>query len=158
MDERHTGENIKTRLLELAKVWKIAGKVTGVVHDNASNMTLAMNLLGAESDWDHQACVGDTLQLTVHAGLNESSTAKMLSIARKIVGHFNHSAIACSNLHKVQEQNGKKTQSCARRVNKVEFHIPYAQPSHLREHCSDDSAGTVRSQPFEAVRFPMGPC
>ena len=85
MDERHTGKNIKTRLLEIAKVWKIAGKVTGVVDDNASNMTLAMDLLGADSDWDHQACVGHTLQLSVHAGLNESSVAKVLPIARKIV-------------------------------------------------------------------------
>ena len=99
-------------------------------------MTIAMDLLGADSDWDHQACVGHTLKLSVHAGLNESSIAKMLSIARITVGH---SANACSNIHKVQEQNGKKkTQSCARRVNEVEFHIPYARPSHLREHCGDD--------------------
>ena len=83
MDERHTGENIETILLELAKVRKIASNVTGIVHDNASNMTLTMDLHGADSDWDHQACVGHTLQLSVHAGLNESSIAKMLSIARK---------------------------------------------------------------------------
>lgn len=41
------------------------------MHDNAANMTPAMQLLLMESDWDHQPCVAHTLQLSVLAGLKQ---------------------------------------------------------------------------------------
>ena len=32
----------------------------------------------------------------------------MISVAKKVVDHFSHSALACTKINKVQEQQGKK--------------------------------------------------
>ena len=45
MMERHTGVNIAECLREIAKDWNLDNKVVAVVHDNASNMVLACDLL-----------------------------------------------------------------------------------------------------------------
>ena len=108
MEKRHTAVNISQRLREISTEWKIADKVEAIVHDNAANMVLAATLLDEELDWGHVACVGHTLQLSINDGLKEATISKMVSIARKIVGHFNHSALACSKLHAVEEQQGRK--------------------------------------------------
>ena len=64
MDEHHTAANISERLKAIADEWKITKKVGAAVHDNASNMLLAAaKLLRESSKWDHQNCVGHTLQL-----------------------------------------------------------------------------------------------
>lgn len=108
MAENHTGVNIAARLTELAKTFGIREKVGAVVHDNAASCNLAAKLLHDEQGWEHQPCVGHTLQLAVEEGLSHHTISTMIRIAKKIVGHFNHSALACTKLHKVQEQQGKK--------------------------------------------------
>ena len=89
MEERHTAVNISQRLREISTEWKIADKVEAIVHDNAANMVLADTLLDEELDWGHVACVGHTLQLSINDSLKEATISKTVSIARKIVGHFN---------------------------------------------------------------------
>ena len=108
MEERHTAVNISQRLREISTEWKVADKVEAIVHDNAANMVLAATLLDEELDWGHVACVGHALQLSINDGLKEATISKMVSIARRIVGHLNHSALVCSKLHAVEEQQGRK--------------------------------------------------
>ncbi|XP_072140743.1 E3 SUMO-protein ligase ZBED1-like [Dermacentor andersoni] len=48
MQERHTGENIMQRMQEVISAWKLDGKVTAVVTDNASNGINAVNALQAK--------------------------------------------------------------------------------------------------------------
>ena len=104
MEERHTRVNISDRLAQIASQWKITAKVAGLVLDNASNMVVAADLLELNHDWPHVHCVGHTLQLSVNEGLKDNAIAKVVSIARKMVGHFNHSALATTKPHKMQEQ------------------------------------------------------
>ena len=108
IEERHTAVNISQRMTEISTEWKIADKVEAIVQDNAVNMVLAATLVDERLDWSHVACVGHTLQLSINDGLKEATISKMVRIARKIVGHFNHSALACSKLHDVEEQQGRK--------------------------------------------------
>ena len=50
MSERHTGENIATCLRQACVEWSISeGLIVALVHDNASNMTVASRELGWES-------------------------------------------------------------------------------------------------------------
>ena len=67
MMKRHTGVNIAEFLREIAKDWNLDNKVAAVVHDNASNMVLACDLL---EGWGDLHCFGHTLQLAVSAGLD----------------------------------------------------------------------------------------
>ena len=58
--ERHTGMRISEKLKEIAEEWNIADKVVAIVHDNASNMVLASELL---EGWGDLLCFGHILQL-----------------------------------------------------------------------------------------------
>ena len=63
MSEQHTGENIATCLR-----WGISeGRIVALVHDNASNMTVASRELG----WESVPCVAHTLQFAVNKGLTD---------------------------------------------------------------------------------------
>jgi hypothetical protein len=77
--------------------WNISGKVNAVVHDNASNITLATDLL---DDVRHStSCAAHTLQLCLKDGLNLVDRFKDVSKkCSKIVLHFNHSNLATSAL------------------------------------------------------------
>lgn len=87
MSERHTTANIADRLSEIIKEWDI--KVFCTVHNNASNMNLAMEL--CEKFPKDLGCNGQTLQLAIKSGL---------------VSHFRHSALVTCALKKWQEQLG----------------------------------------------------
>ena len=105
MDERHTGENSAESLKIITQEWKIAEKVRCIVRDNATNMVKACRLLQDQFGWDHEGCVGHTLQLLVTAGLESATISNLLAKARKLVGHFSHSLRATAELHKVQKRN-----------------------------------------------------
>lgn len=50
-------------------------------------------------------CTAHTLQLVVHEGLlSQRSVADAVIIGHKRVGHFKHSAVACSRLEGIQVQ------------------------------------------------------
>ena len=101
MAERHTGANIALRIQEVLEVWNIqASHVSAVVTDNASNMTAALNSL----ECGHLPCFAHTLQLAVNKGLDANSLNQLSSLARKLVGHFKHSALATAALRQKQEQ------------------------------------------------------
>ncbi|CAM4555269.1 unnamed protein product [Leuciscus chuanchicus] len=117
MPERHTAANIADRLSEIIKEWGI--QVFCTVHDNASNMNLAMEL--CEMFPKDLGCTGHTLQLAIKAGLVLPDVSKAIDAARRVVSHFRHSAVATCALRKRQEQLGirpnKLQTDCAVRWN-----------------------------------------
>ena len=101
MPEMHTALNIAERLRDSIKEWKIdEERVSAIVHDNASNITLAVQNLG----WQSVPCFAHTLQLAVNKGLEVSQINKLASVGRKIVGHFKHSSLAMTALREKQKQ------------------------------------------------------
>jgi len=91
MAERHTGSNIAARIREVLQMWNVRDNhASAVMTDNASNMTADLNDL----EWSHLPCFAHTLQLAVNKMLDVNSLNQMFSLARKMVGHFKHSALA----------------------------------------------------------------
>ena len=52
----------------------------------------------------HLPCFAHTLQLAVNKRLDANSLNQLSSLARKLVGHFKHSALAATALRQKQEQ------------------------------------------------------
>ena len=101
MAERQIGTNIASRIQEVSEVWNIqASHVSAVVTNNASNMTAALNSL----ECGHLPCFAHTLQLAVNKGLDANSLNQLSSLARKLVEHFKHIALATTALRQKQEQ------------------------------------------------------
>ena len=101
MPKRHTALNIAERLQDCISEWNIdKERVSAIVHDNASNITLAVQNLG----WQSVPCFAHTLQLTVNNGLEVSQINRLASVARKTVGHFKHSSLARTALKEKQQQ------------------------------------------------------
>lgn len=105
MPERHTAPNIAGRLSEIIEEWGIS--VFCTVHDNASNMNLAIEL--CEMCPKDLGCSGHTLQLAIKSGLALPDVAKSVDAARRVVSHFCHSALATCALKTRQEQLGIKS-------------------------------------------------
>ena len=61
--ECHTGEEISRKLDEIVKQFGIEGKVICVVHDQASNMILSMDILLKEKAWNSLRCSAHCLCL-----------------------------------------------------------------------------------------------
>lgn len=99
MSERHTGIHIAESLTEIAKDWNLDRKVVAIVHDNASNMVLASDLL---EEWGDLPCFGHTLQLAVNTGLEISCIRRLSGACKKTVAHFKHSVVATTALHERQ--------------------------------------------------------
>ena len=99
MTEWHRDIHIAESLTEIAKDWNLDGKVIAVVHDNASNMVLASDLL---EDWGDLPCFGHTLQLAVNGGLEVNSISRLSGACKKIVAHFKHSIVPTTALHEQQ--------------------------------------------------------
>ncbi|RXN01237.1 hypothetical protein EOD39_7385 [Acipenser ruthenus] len=76
--------------------------VFSTVHDNASNMNLAMEI--CDQFLNDLGCSGHTLQLAIKTGLRLPDISKAVVAARQVVGHFCRSALATSELKKQQVQ------------------------------------------------------
>ena len=84
MTERHTAVNIALRLSETNKEWDLLAFCT--VHDNASNINLAMEL--CELFPKDLGCTGHTLQLVIKAGLVLPDIVEAIGAARHVVVIF----------------------------------------------------------------------
>ncbi len=106
LEERHTGENLSKWMLKMAGKFKIdPSRIVAVVHDNASNIVCAMNLLKQSHGWESVRCSAHTLQLAVHSAIGaDARIQSVLASARKLVEHFRRSSTANSALTKQQEQ------------------------------------------------------
>ena len=119
--ERHTGQAISEKLSEIAKNFALTEKVTAVVHDQAANMELSLEILNRDLGWESLHCSAHCLQLCLKAGFSINAIDRLVGAARKLVGHFNHSVVASEQLKRRQAQMGnrekKLVQECATRWN-----------------------------------------
>src|SRR6218665_1358204 len=98
--EKHTGENISIRLADAATEWEIPeDKIAATVHDNGSNIKLAMNLL---DPWPDQQYFAHTLQLSINSGLSMRATEKMLCAAHRLTVHLKRRTVSTEALHAKQ--------------------------------------------------------
>ena len=126
--EHHTGCNISNKLQSIVKSFDIdSGSVIALVHDQEANIQLCGNLLFEEVGWESINCAAHKLQLCIDEGLKDPTIARAVGAARKLVGHFKHSALATAELKKRQEQMGVKhkkfIQDCPTRWNSVFYMI-----------------------------------
>ena len=98
MPERHTGQNIVDKLVEMVEKWGIIEKIAVVVHGQASNI----NILNKAHGWLGMKCSGHCLQLCVNAGLSISTIDRLTGAASKLLRHFKHSVVASEELKKRQ--------------------------------------------------------
>jgi hypothetical protein len=99
----HTNDLVAAKIQEMLDDWKIpAEKVHAFVDDQGSNYRVAFRdrLTYADSN-----CAAHKINLVVRNSLFEDPTAKKaLEKARKIVGHFKHSNLACDKLKEAQDE------------------------------------------------------
>jgi hypothetical protein len=102
MEDCHRTEKLKVMFNMINEVWNISGKINAVEHDNASNITMATDLL--DDVRCSISCAAHTLQLR---GLNLVDRFKdVIKKGSKIVQHFNHSNLATSALSEKKRQLG----------------------------------------------------
>ncbi|XP_038044394.1 zinc finger BED domain-containing protein 4-like [Patiria miniata] len=120
--QRHTAQALSNQLEEVVNQWGLSGKVSAVVHDNASNTKDIGTLSNMEvSD---VGCAAHTLQLSVNKGLDCNSRIKtVIGGAKRLVGHFEHSNVATKALESKQRQmdtpKHRLISSCKTRWNSV---------------------------------------
>ena len=79
--------------------------VVATVHDEAANMVAAGRLLNEEIGWVSETCAAHRLQAAISHAINDvNAVDDLLSRARKLVGHFQHSAKAKEALTERQKQ------------------------------------------------------
>ena len=83
--ERHTGVAISEKLTSIASNYAIADKVLAVVHDQAANMELSLNLLNNDLGWESIHCSAHCLQLCIKDGLSTNSIERMITAARNLL-------------------------------------------------------------------------
>ena len=78
-------------------------QVHAFVHDNAAVAVKASK----DGGWKYITCATHSLQLIVNRGLAEQRTLiDAVAVARKLVGHFKHSAKATATLDEIQRKKG----------------------------------------------------
>ena len=99
-EERHTADNLADGINDTLAKWSLEGRTSAIVHDNAANITAAMQQVNAVS----LSCSAHNLQLAVNKALQDTELQSVVQKASSIVGHFNHSTFAISALQKYQKQ------------------------------------------------------
>ena len=120
MDDRHTAINLQQLFTLVTEDWEIENKIIGVVHDNAQNICLAIDLLPNVPY--SVSCAAHTLQLCIKDAMNSVSRfEEVIKKGAKIVQHFKHSTVATTALQNKQQQlqlkELKLIQSCPTRWN-----------------------------------------
>ena len=94
-----------TSLRESVKQW-INGKLRMSLWVVLIMTMLQIIMLTAVDDlvWNHMSCFAHTLQLAVNKGLDNTTIFRVSAVARKLVGHFEHSAAAVTELKQKQQQ------------------------------------------------------
>lgn len=113
-DGRHTADNVKEHFCTVVKEFVQLEKITCVVHDEASNMVAAGKQLHEEINCESTACAAHMLQTCLRHSFDSSQQIqKLLTRARKLVGHFHHSTLATEALyaHQLAQSNDRGTTS-----------------------------------------------
>ncbi|XP_022177720.1 zinc finger BED domain-containing protein 1-like [Myzus persicae] len=96
--ERHTGDNIRAKLMTIVSNWNITHKVTAIVSDNAANVTNAIQ----KTNYRQVSCFAHTLNLAVQNDLKDISSVTLK--VKSIVEYFKRSHHALAKLHATQNQ------------------------------------------------------
>lgn len=70
--ESHTADKLKDDITELMDRWDITNKVTGITHDNASNITRAVRNVEEQLQIYSNRCAAHTIQLAIKKGLDDN--------------------------------------------------------------------------------------
>lgn len=97
--------------------------VTAIVHDQCSNMELSGDISEEEFSSESLSCVAHRLQMCIEEGLSVTTIARAIGAAKKLVGHFRHSALASDALQKRQEVMGSPQRDCPTRWNSTYYMI-----------------------------------
>lgn len=146
----HTGERIGELLNSLLKKWKLEkNNVHLVISDNAANMVKGITKDGG---FTSASCFIHTLQLVINNALiSQRSVTDMLSVSRKIVGHFKHSSLACLKLKTIQEDLGlprkKLHQDVITRWNSTFYMLEslLEQKRAITVYCSENNLNNLTS-------------
>ncbi|KAL4091722.1 hypothetical protein QTP88_026370 [Uroleucon formosanum] len=93
LSKNHTSEYLKETLQEVMENWNVDGKVSGITHDNAYNITKAIKKLQEDTNEGCRSmpCAVHTLQLAVNKGLGIDECIAISKKASSIVSAFKHS-------------------------------------------------------------------
>lgn len=94
----HTGERVGYELKTCMTSWGIQNKVNVMTVDNASNMTVALEVAGAQK----LGCLAHTLNLASNKAMSIQSLQRVLAKVRSIVTFFHKSNIATEMLKEKQ--------------------------------------------------------
>ena len=120
MDGRHTAVNIAQHLCTVVKEFLPLDKICGAVHDEAANMVAAGRQLHDDLGYESLVCAAHMLQTCLRHSFDSSQQIqKLLSHARKLVGHFHHSALATDALCACQIAHTDASSSVEQRPVKV---------------------------------------
>lgn len=89
--ERHTAQHLREIIRDEIDTWSLTDKVSGVVHDNATNIVKAMEGLYVTEGIMSVRCAAHTLQLSINKGLQLDECVTIVQKAADIVSAFNHS-------------------------------------------------------------------
>lgn len=109
LSKHHTSENLKETLLEVMENWNVDGKVSGITHDNAFNITKAIKKIreNINEGCRSMPCAVHTLQLAVNKGLGIDECMVISKKASAIVSAFKHSYKRTTALESYLINNGK---------------------------------------------------
>lgn len=123
LSKNHTSEYLKETLQEIMENWNVDGKVSGITHDNAYNITKAIKKLQEDTNEGCRSmpCAVHTLQLAVNKGLGIDECIVISKKASSIVSAFKHSYKRTTALESYLINNGKPNlrliQCCPTRWN-----------------------------------------
>jgi hypothetical protein len=116
-----SGENLAARLEQIALSWNLP-RIVALVHDNASNIIRANDLL----TWPSLCCFAHTLNLSIVDAFKSPSLNQLVTKFSRLVSHFHHSTVATKALESAQSSIGlpshRLQQYCKTRWNSV-YHM-----------------------------------
>ena len=127
--EHHTADNIVEKVQQVMADYGLEKKhLLPVVHDQCSNMELGGDKLHEETgNCQSYSCAAHRLQLCIEEGSSLIAISQALGAAKKLVTHFQHSALATAELRRRQEamsvEPKKLQQACITRWNSTLYMI-----------------------------------
>ena len=118
MCERHTAQNLLSKILSILETWEIdKKKISCFVRDNAANITAAIR----DGGFANIGCVDHTLQLAINDSLKVDAVADLIKTVKTVVGHFHRSSASRQLLSNIQVQlqvpEHQLSQECSTRWN-----------------------------------------
>ena len=100
----HTADGLLCAFQQMLSKWNIdSSRCHVVLRDNAANISKCFRIASIPS----LGCFAHTLQLCVRDGLlSQRAVSDIVTVSRKLVGHFKHSSSATSRLKELQAELG----------------------------------------------------